>query len=1176
MKRVEQKDESFERIVQIYLERKPHLQKDVTVSSELEIRFQAGKRPFSKTDYENVVRHLYAGGWSPVNGDVRGVQMLRMYAENMKETRVELSGSDIIQDYCFSNSLETLLGNPKHRQGTQGTSQQGTQGTGVVKVKLTQKMSPQDDIGRPIPYVDVKPFRFRVSYKMERDTPLFSEVSLKQVSALQDWKNQKKTFRYMNRVRFEHPDLPVFADLSIIKMSKKPEYTLQDSGVLNLPPLYEIELEVDNARCRFMKPAELLTALRKSIRVVMEALQGSSFPISFVEQDTVFRDYFVMVHNGTKKREQIEAELSNMNDLSRYFIGPSSKTLQWENMQGLKNATEEGDINRITIQQHYTVTDKADGERKMLFIGSEGRIYFIDMNMNISYTGSKTDDKELFMTLLDGEHIRIDKRNKVGYLFAAFDVYYIRGKNCRTLPFVKVDGQQDESDDSFRLYLLESVCSRLVITNTSFRVENPKCYLIVRCKQFYSQVPWLSKSGLADSTSLIAVDTIWEGCRRLLQGGMNWDYETDGLIFTPCKSGVGGLKNPLEVAFKRTWDASFKWKPPHYNTVDFMVRIVKDATGKRDLIQYDSQGGGGGSGSTQPYKMLTLWCGCNPARDLKNTFCQHVLNDTLPNTTTASSVYKPVRFVPSVDPYDSEAYFCKMYLLERSPGVFVIPIEGTQEFLEENTIVEFRYDVDEPEPKRRWRPIRVRHDKTEQLQLYHKNFGNSYEVANTNWYSIHHPVTEAMLRGEEEIPHAADPDEDVYFNRKTDDRVWQKTRSLRDFHNKYVKGRLIRCAIQMAAAAKVGTKEPLTLVDLAVGKAGDLHKWTESPLLRFVLGIDLFRDNITNAVDGACKRFIEWRQKNRHKPFRAIFLQGDCGQRILDGGDAFGSDAATSRRIVSCLIGKTRDSSEDHRLVQQSFAIAKTGFHICSCQFAIHYFFENRRKLNEFLRNVCELTADGGYFIGTCYDGQTVFEKLRGASLPIMATYPHSETGEPVQMFRIERKYTQDVFVSDVTSLGYRIDVYQETINKVFPEYLVNFEYLVRLIAEYGFDLVEDAKTREYGLGSPTGLFENMFEQMTNGGNANEGGSYGSAANMTDSEKTVSFLNRYFIFRKNRAANADLVFNKQMRLPTANEQKEDDERELALSSMTTPVTLVNKRFEIATEDSDTESDTDEE
>jgi hypothetical protein len=63
---------------------------------------------------------------------------------------------------------------------------------------------------------------------------------------------------------------------------------------------------------------------------------------------------------------------------SRNFIGPSSVTLK------LENAVENADGTSIpNIRKNYTVTDKADGDRRLMYISENGRIYMIDTNMNV-------------------------------------------------------------------------------------------------------------------------------------------------------------------------------------------------------------------------------------------------------------------------------------------------------------------------------------------------------------------------------------------------------------------------------------------------------------------------------------------------------------------------------------------------------------------------------------------------------------------------------------------------------------------------------------------------------------------------------------------------------------------------------------------------------------------------
>ena len=64
------------------------------------------------------------------------------------------------------------------------------------------------------------------------------------------------------------------------------------------------------------------------------------------------------------------------------FIGPSSKTLHLYIQQ------ENPDINLPNIRKDYTVTDKADGMRKLLYINSKGRMYFITTTMAVQFTGA--------------------------------------------------------------------------------------------------------------------------------------------------------------------------------------------------------------------------------------------------------------------------------------------------------------------------------------------------------------------------------------------------------------------------------------------------------------------------------------------------------------------------------------------------------------------------------------------------------------------------------------------------------------------------------------------------------------------------------------------------------------------------------------------------------------------
>ena len=103
----------------------------------------------------------------------------------------------------------------------------------------------------------------------------------------------------------------------------------------------------------------------------------------------------------------------------------------------------------------------------------------------------------------------------------------------------------------------------------------------------------------------------------------------------------------------------------------------------------------------------------------------------------------------------------------------------------DNTIVEFSYDLTK-EPGWRWVPLRVRYDKTAELRQGGTNFGNAYHVADSNWYSIHYPITEEMISTGLNIHRV---ENDIYYNKIGGE---SKTRGLRDFHNLYVKSMLFK------------------------------------------------------------------------------------------------------------------------------------------------------------------------------------------------------------------------------------------------------------------------------------------------------------------------------------------------------------------------------------------------
>jgi len=420
--------------------------------------------------------------------------------------------------------------------------------------------------------------------------------------------------------------------------------------------------------------------------------------------------------------------------------------------------------------------------------------------------------------------------------------------------------------------------------------------------------------------------------------------------------------------------------------------------------------------------------------------------------------------------------------------------------IEDNMIIECSYDPSK-DKQWNWIPLRVRYDKTREFRQGMKNYGNAYHVANSNWHSIHNPITENMIRYGSEIPTLNMlGDDDIYYNRKNSKT---NTQGLRNFHNLFVKNKLI------TSVSKPGD----SLIDYAVGKGGDLPKWIHNKL-SFVYGIDISKDNIENRMDGACARYLNYKKRMSVMP-KALFLNGDTSRNIRNGDSLY---SERSKKISRAIFGEgPKDKDELGLGVYNQYGKGKEGFNISSIQFAIHYMFKNSETFHNFMRNVSECTKLDGYFIGTCYDGMKIFKMLKDKKQDESISI---KEGNDV-MWQITKKYDNDRFNdANETSFGYAIDVFQESINKTFREYLVNFDYFKQVVENYGFVLLTKMEEKELGMSS-INSFESMFNLMKKESTKEK--QFGEALNMSINEKKISYLNNYFIFKKVRTVNANKV-----------------------------------------------------
>lgn len=1059
---------------------------------EFEVRFGVKGKPISKIEMDNIIKYLLGQGFE-MGTETQTLKIQNEFIDpktgknRISNLRTEINGSLNIQDYCKTNSIVN------------------EDGKILDNITFQQKMSKRDAGGNILRNIDNKDFNFRVSYQEEKKLQANSGL-VKQI--VNDWNDRKKLFRLVTRYSLVHKDplrQSIRVDISMVKGSKVnkarnmiPTYNIIESNVFTNPETYEVEIEVNKLRMNAPKD-DLFGYLKKTIMYVLSGIQETNYPVSIDTQNTIKKEYYTMIHN-----KELETNL-----YPKHFIGPSSISLETQNIAPVSESS-----NIPNIRNPYGVTEKADGERKLLFVDSKGKIYMINTNMRVQYTGTYTESKYHFNSIVDGEHILFDKHGNYLNLYAAFDIYYINGEDQRSKVFMDVL-TETSIRENYRLLQLQTFIKNIslkkVSANNTFYIS-PKVFELVLLddNESFKKLEESEKIKKMNENS-----NIFKACRSIItkiNSGL-YEYETDGLIFTPLNTSVGGDYKANETfTFKRTWGLSFKWKPPEFNTIDFLITTKKDEA-NREVINTVFEKGTSMISSEQvkQYKTLILMVGFDERKHGYINPCNDVIQDKLPSVSESldKNTYKPFPFYPT-NPVKDNAYICNIMLSKDKTGQMQMFTEDGKQSFDDNTIVEFKF-IQTNKDGWQWIPIRVRYDKTAEFRAGMKNFGNAYHVAQSVWSSIHNPITENMLISGTNIP--VYEEDDVYYNRVGR----SQTRAMRDFHNLYVKKQLIYNM----------TNPGNTLYDLAVGKAGDFTKWISSKL-RFVFGLDISKDNIENRLDGACARYLNYKKQYSRIP-SALFVNADSSLHVRSGDACY---SEKGKQIVQAVFGNgPKDEGLLGKGVYKQYGIGKEGFDVVSCQFALHYFFENKEKLHTFIRNVSEGCKVGGYFVGTCYDGKRVFNELRSVS-----------QGESIYEFKndqkiweIKKEYDNDEFNDDETSIGYAIDVYQETINKMFREYLVNFDYLIRIMKVYGFEPLskEDAKKNSMpnGIGSFSELFDVMKKTVSRKKRRDavktsvelEIGE-GIHLSSNPGEQRISFLNNYFVFKKTNDVNAEKTY----------------------------------------------------
>ena len=895
--------------------------------------------------------------------------------------------------------------------------------------------------------LDLEEYGVRIKARRERELgdkdPDVSEL-------LDQWKVQQKAFRLLRRWTFRGDGIRF--DLSMVRQTKKnvrgefrwvSKFTQED--ISKEVPIYEVEVELER------KDGDTAdSAIQRFVKGIGEILRG-------------IQKCPLLIRESVKR--QVFAGYKDLTKTDR-FRGVSTRTLELANMVSL---VEPGSPN---IREGYNVTDKADGLRTMGYVTEKGHLYLIDSGPNVYETGLEV--QGCANSLVDGEWITKNTANEAIHQYLIFDIYYAPGgRDVHGLPFY-VEGAPTAAQRYNEMKAWEKLWNAAPGPKETVPLT-PKTKLLVSTKKFL-----FAKAGEIFAQAAKILDT-----PRI--------YETDGLIFT---------KNSVPIPDQPQGDfmEQMKWKPPHDNTIDFLVVTEKIPETTVDAIH---NGFHPTSGKEIRYKVLRLHVGFrgNPAKikiDPREVVLQ--VQPLKPDTSREANVYRPVLFQPEDFP-DDKANVCYVEVkTDIETGDEYAYCEHSNEPITDKSIVEISYDASRPAGWR-WVPKLVRKDKTERLMKGELGRTlNSNQTAQSIWNSIHEPVTLSMVRTGAEQPNMTEVTAvsavereraaitQKYADRTASEQDMNRIGPLRDFHNKFIKESILYNGVMR--------KSGLGLIDLGMGLAQDIQKWRRVNA-GAVLGIDIAGDSINNPNHGAYQRLYSTMLRNgRDKVLPMVFAVGDASKNMRTGEAGATVD---DKVILQAVLGRTAPEGVVPPYVRDEMSSRfKMGADVISCMFATHYFFESAEKFGGFLQNISDNLKVGGFFIGCCFDGERTFDFLRGRDARV------GEEGGST-LWKISKKYEADEIPVGDDAFGMPIDVEFISIGLPHREYLVPFGLLKEKMATIGCELCSAEELAALGLQKSSEMFEESHKAAAKAGRKFP---------MTPAVAQFSFLNRWFVFRR--------------------------------------------------------------
>lgn len=888
--------------------------------------------------------------------------------------------------------------------------------------------------------VEIKDFNLKLSLSKEE------ELDVDKIGKI----NNALYYRLKNSYNIISSDNKFRFDISAVKSVKGEKGTLfKQLDIFNKPPVYEIEMEYIGGAINGKKELDnVIDIFYQNVRMILSVIQDNELIISQIIETTVKSTY-----NKLASKMQ-NMELYKIERVSNPWV-VSPVTLHPINISqlGVPN-----------IIEGYSVTYKADGLRYMLYIMDikddpvlNGNVYLIDdTGTQVRRTGYKAVDWA--GSIIEGEWI-----SDLG-LYLAYDILIAKNNDIRELPL-----QLAKTSDKTRTSYLNRCIKDINATKGRFTDDAMQPLFTnvnVSANEENDRLKMMPKLEIKQHLTSNKKNEIFRLVTELDNIKNTLEYNIDGYIFTPSEEGY-----PKNIG---RWNNLFKWKPPEQNSIDFLIKIEKVHGTNDDLVlpllktHINSRKDKKTTDieeEVKQYKTLILFVGA--AQEVYDTQKKMWIKTT-----------GPMEF----NPYNLEYEEAKKYNRAR----IVLNKRGKMTFLDESnvwqeihddTIVEFVYDTDLNEDFR-WKPIKLRHDKTVKYKNGESIFGNYVTIANNNWESIVKPLTWKMLSS------GTLPDNYLSIDKNIEEAQIDSGQDLTQSVINTVTGEEITvqtgygCEIQKwNTPMRLGIDNFLYQVILRSMFSINI----DTNNLDYKQLVEVEADKMTEMKKGKQDNVLVW--GNNQSGMLAIWktmswnkvVLIESNENCIEYGRKYYNDYTEVKPLVTYLHGNLIDKlilpdyntmpNSDMLNLWQETIPAKYMFERIVVM-DIGQYWRDDGSVKKMALNMNDMLKQDGLVCCVCLNGEQTFNWLKGTSSKEAQYIPISQDGKPNTdvekelLWRIEKKYGKMAYIDERANYGRSIQIYlkrsKELAGDIFNVNMVNIKYFIEMMKEYGFNLVDN------------------------------------------------------------------------------------------------------------------------